>query len=376
MNLWNLIIEQNSDAVYNLFVIKKNSLRKIIHVDMDCFYAAIEVRDNPLLSDKPVAVGGSHTQRGVLCTCNYLARKFGVRSAMPTATALRLCKDLVVLPVNMEKYRAASRKIQAIFYEFTELVEPLSLDEAYLDVTDSLHHHGSATLIAQAIRQRIWEEEKLAASAGVAPNKFLAKIASGWRKPNALFVIRPPDVAEFVENLPIEKLFGVGKVTAEKLHLLGLKTCADIQKLTLLKLTTQFGKMGERLYEQCRGLDSRVVEPNRIRKSLSVERTFHSDINDLDKCLIEIDKLYQQLLQRLQLYASNQAIKSHYIKIKFNDFKLSTAETAHSETTLQNYLNLFRASHSQQTRPIRLLGLGVHFDLKNNEKSSCQQSML
>lgn len=190
--------------------------RKIIHVDMDCFYAAIEIRDNPSLANRPVAVGEKPENRGVICTSNYIARRHGVRSAMSSATAFRLCPDLILLPVNIEKYRQVAKRIQSLFSAFTPLVEPLSLDEAYLDVTGSSHCQGSATWIAQAIRKQIWETEQLTASAGVAPNKFLAKIASGWKKPNGLFVITPPEIPAFVKNLAIEELFGVGKVTAEK----------------------------------------------------------------------------------------------------------------------------------------------------------------
>lgn len=193
----------------------KTKPRKIIHVDMDCFYAGIEIRDNPSLATKPVAVGGASNQRGVLCTCNYIARQYGVRSAMPTAIAYRHCPDLIVLPVNMPKYRQISESIHRIFKEFTELVEPLALDEAFLDVSESSLYRGSATWIAEAIRNKIWQKEQLTASAGVAPNKFLAKIASGWNKPNGVFVIRPEQILSFVSQLPVTKLFGVGKVTAK-----------------------------------------------------------------------------------------------------------------------------------------------------------------
>jgi len=217
-------------------------MKKIIHIDMDCFYAAVEIRDNPALADKPVAVGGLAEERGVLCTCNYIARKYKVRSAMATAYAKRLCPNLIVLPVNMNKYREVANVIHGIFREFTDLVEPLSLDEAYLDVSDSPFFQGSATLIAKAIREKIWDTVNLTASAGVAPNKFLAKIASGWNKPNGLFVVRPQDVDGFVQQLAVDELFGVGKVTAKKLHDLGLKTCLDLQKKSLPELIDHLGE--------------------------------------------------------------------------------------------------------------------------------------
>ncbi len=342
---------------------------------MDCFYAAIEIRDNPSLADKPIAVGGSPDKRGVLCTCNYIARQYGVRSAMPTATAYRHCKDLIVLPVNMPKYKKAAERIHRIFREYTHLVEPLALDEAYLDVTHSSYYQGSATRMAEAIRQQIWETEHLTASAGVAPNKFLAKIASGWKKPNGLFVIRPYEVENFIKTLSVDELYGVGKVTAKKLHQLGLKTCTDLQKLSLTELIEHFGKLGQRLYEQCRGMDHRSVEPNRIRKSLSVESTFPEDIRDLDSCLRIIHDLYEKLIVRVQQYAANRVIKNQYIKIKFNDFKLTTAETVSNEINLERYLALFQQIYLNEKRSIRLLGLGVHFCDENHSTFSLQQSL-
>lgn len=338
-----------------------NKTKKIIHVDMDCFYAAIEIRDNPMLQDKPVAVGGLAEQRGVLCTCNYIARRYGVHSAMATATAQRLCPDLILLPVNMAKYREVSRRIQKVFTDYTELVEPLALDEAYLDVSSSTDYHGSATLIAKAIRERIWEEEHLTASAGVASNKFLAKIASGWQKPNGLFVIAPGEVEQFIKTLPVNKLFGVGKVTAEKLHHLNIQTCADLQKFSLAELSQQFGKLGQHLYEQCRGQDHRNVNPNRIRKSLSVETTFPHDISGYEICIPIINDLFQKLMRRIQDHAPNRNIKNQYIKIKLGNFKLFSAEIASNQVNLDCYVGLFKALYQEEMGTIRLIGLGVHF---------------
>lgn len=349
--------------------------RKIIHIDMDCFYAAIEMRDNPSLKDKPIAVGGSSERRGVICTANYIARQYGVRSAMATSLAYRHCRDLIVLPVNMEKYEAVSKRIQHIFAEYTELIEPLALDEAYLDVTHSKHHQSSATLIAKAIRQQIWATEKLTASAGVAPNKFLAKIASGWKKPNGLFVILPQEIKAFVRKLPVTYLYGVGKVTAEKLHQMKLKTCIDLQKLHYDELTHHFGKLGKHLYEQCRGLDTRPVENNRIRKSLSVETTFSRDLTDQNECLIEIEKLYNELLIRLKEFSSEYPIRSQHIKIKFSDFKLKTAEFSVQEIKFEVFLLLFQNAQKNCGKPIRLLGLGVHFHTDKNAQRFFQQSL-
>jgi len=342
--------------------------RKIIHIDMDCFYDAIEIRDNPSLADKPVAVGGTAEQRSVLCTCNYIAREYGVRSAMPTAYAERLCKDLIVLPVNMSKYKEAAKIIHSIFAEYTHLVEPLSLDEAYLDVSGSTLFNGSATLIANEIRQRILEKIKITASAGVAPNKFLAKIASGWKKPNGLFVIPPKDVANFIEHLPVKKLFGVGKVTAKKLNDLGFVTCADLHEVSLTELTTQFGKFGLQLYEQSRGIDNRPVEPNRTRKSLSVEQTFHKDIHNTEQCIAVINELYQRLMNRLKNCDSELKIKNQYLKIKYSNFKLTTIEKISSTPSLDQYYNLLAEIGLNPTCSIRLLGLGVHFQLPQRQQ--------
>ena len=341
--------------------------KKIVHVDMDCFYAAIEIRDNPKLANQPVAVGGSRDKRGVICTSNYIARQYGVHSAMATASAYRHCPQLQLVPVNMPKYQSVAKRIHNIFREFTTLVEPLSLDEAYLDVTDVPHYQGSATLIAAAIRQRIWDTEQLTASAGVAPNKFLAKIASGWKKPNGLFVIRPHEVTTFISTLTVEKLYGVGKVNAKKLQAMGIQTCTDLQRLSLSELSEQFGKLGLRLYEQCRGMDSRCVEPNRVRKSVSVEHTFPEDIQNLSLCTDIIKDLFAKLISRIQESAPHRVIKNQYIKIKFHDFSQTTAEIAVEEMGLEHYLTLFQGACQKSVKSIRLLGLGVHF--KNEGKT-------
>ena len=255
-------------------------MRKIIHVDMDCFFAAVEMRDNPALRDIPIAIGGSRERRGVISTANYPARKFGVRSAMPTGMALKLCPHLTLLPGRYEAYKEASRQIQAIFSRYTSLIEPLSLDEAYLDVTDSTHCHGSATLIAQEIRQTIFTELQLTASAGIAPVKFLAKIASDLNKPNGQYVITPADVPEFLRTLPLGKIPGVGKVSAAKLEAMGLRTCEDVQKYDLAMLLKRFGKFGRVLWERSQGIDERDVNNDRLRKSVGVERTLAEDIHE------------------------------------------------------------------------------------------------
>ena len=353
-----------------------NKPRKIIHVDMDCFYAAIEIRDNPALADKPVAVGGPTNKRSVLCTCNYIARKYGVHSAMPTAYAERLCPDLIVLPVNMAKYREAANLIHKIFFEFTDLVEPLSLDEAYLDVSDASYCQGSATLMAKEIRQKILDTVKITASAGVSSNKLLAKIASGWKKPNGLFIIPPKDIDAFIKDLPVEELYGVGKVTAEKLHSLSIKTCFDLQKIPAAILTENFGKMGQQLFDQCRGIDNRVVEPNRIKKSLSVEQTFLHDIKSIEECTQVINELHGKLINRIQQTAHDLPIKNQYLKIKYSDFKQASIERISNEPNLAQYKNLLSEIYSRENSSIRLLGIGVHFGGENKPRLFVQQSLL
>lgn len=240
-------------------------MRKIIHVDMDCFYAAIEMRDNPTLKEIPIAVGGNASRRGVICTANYPARRFGVRSAMSTATALKLCPHLKVLPGRMALYKETSAKIRQIFARYTDLIEPLSLDEAYLDVSDSKHCHGSATLIAQQIRQQIFAELNLTASAGIAPIKFLAKIASDLNKPNGQYVITPEQMDDFILKLPLNKIPGVGKVTFARLQEMGLETCADVRGTDVISLVRNLGKFGQSLWERSHGIDERLINPERLK---------------------------------------------------------------------------------------------------------------
>ena len=258
------------------------------------------MRDNPALREVPLAVGGRPDQRGVVATCNYEARRYGIHSAMATAQALKLCPHLVVIPPNMEKYRVASRQILAIYNDYTELVEPLSLDEAYLDVSDSPHCKGSATLIAQEIRQRIFETVGITASAGVGPNKFVAKVASDWNKPDGLFLVRPDEVDAFVAVLPVKKLWGVGKVTAAKLNKLGAETCGDLRSWTLQELEHHFGSFGARLHDLCRGIDTRAVSTSRERKSVSVEETYTPDVPDLAACLALLPELFERLQARIK----------------------------------------------------------------------------
>lgn len=334
--------------------------RKIIHIDMDCFYAAVEERDHPEYRGKPLAVGGTIVQRGILCTCNYPARRFGLHSAMPTRRALALCPELILLPVDMNKYRQVSQAIQAIFRDFTDLIEPLSLDEAYLDVTDCTAFDGSATRMAKEIKRRIKEQLALTASAGVATNKLLAKVASEWRKPDGLWVITPEQASDFVAALPVDKLPGVGKVTASKLKQKAMMTCLDLRQYDLSQLRDEWGKLGERLYYFCRGIDRRPVQPNLIRRSLSVEHTFSVDLKDLSSAHTILQDLFQSLQTRLARH-SDLPIKGQFIKIKFHDFTQTTVEVMNTTLDLSFFHQLLLQGFRRRNKPIRLIGLGVRF---------------
>lgn len=333
--------------------------RKIIHCDCDCFYASVEMRDDPSLRGRPLAVGGRADQRGVIATCNYEARRFGIHSAMATAQALKLCPSLVLLPPAMEKYRVASQQIMQIYRDYTELVEPLSLDEAYLDVSAAPHCKGSATLIAQEIRQRIVDTVGITASAGVAPNKFVAKIASDWNKPDGLFLVRPDEVDAFVAALPVKKLHGVGKVTADKLARLGVQTCHDLRAWTLERLQQQFGSFGVRLHALCRGIDERAVNNTRERKSISTEETYTPDVPDLAGCVALLPELQRQLLARIERAKASQLIGKLFIKIKFADFQQTTVECVGDAVLLPVYEQLLETGWARAQRPVRLLGMGV-----------------
>jgi DNA polymerase-4 len=320
------------------------------------------MRDDPALRALPVAVGGRPDQRGVVATCNYEARRFGVRSAMATSQALQRCPGLVVLRPAMEKYRVASRQILAIYREYTDLVEPLSLDEAYLDVTHAPHCNGSATLIAQEIRSRIAHTVGITASAGIAPNKFIAKIASDWNKPDGQFVVRPHEIDAFVAALPVGKLHGVGKVTAAKLNRLGAHTCADLRDWTRLDLQRHFGKFGGRMYDLCRGIDAREVCPDSERKSVSVEETYTIDLPDLAACAQQMTELVTQLAARVRRVDAERNIHKLYVKIRFADFRQTTAECVGSAIELEQFQRLLETGFQRGRQAVRLLGAGVRLE--------------
>lgn len=337
-------------------------MRKIIHCDCDCFYAAVEMRDDPSLRDLPIAIGGKSDRRGVVATCNYKAREYGVRSAMPTGQALKLCPDLVVVPGTMSKYREAAQQIRQIFYRYTDKVEPLSLDEAYLDVTDCRECHGSATLIAEEIRQVIAREVGVTASAGIAPNKFLAKVASDLNKPDGQYVITPPEIDAFVEKLKVKRIFGVGKVTNEKLRRLGIETCGDLQQRPLLELVDKFGVFGKRLHDLSFGRDNREVNANSRRKSLSVERTYSDDLMDQAACLQKLPDLLLELRSRLRRVDSDYLVTKQLIKMKFSDFTSTTVERQVVKgLPIESFEDLCLQAWERGGRSVRLLGLGVRF---------------
>jgi DNA polymerase-4 len=332
-------------------------VRKIIHLDMDCFYAAVEMRENPELVGKPMAVGGG-SRRGVVTTCNYEARKFGVHSAMPGFQARERCPHLIFVPPRFDLYRAESQKIRAILRAYTPLVEPLSLDEAYLDVTASPRY---AWDIAKEIRARIFAETRLTGSAGIAPNKMLAKIASDWRKPNGQFAVTPDKIDEFVRDLPVRKIWGIGPKSAERFAQEGIKTCADLQKIPLAELARRHGKWGHELYRLCRGDDDRAVEPDRVRKSLSNERTYGENLTSLDACQAALAELVEELMQELRTKATDRPVRKAVVKVKFADFTRTTKECVCLEPTLATYQQLLVDARARKPQPIRLLGAGVRF---------------
>lgn len=339
--------------------------RRIIHLDMDCFYAAVEMREQPHLRGHPLGVGGSrgNERRGVLTTCNYEARAFGVRSAMPVFQALERCPHLVLVPTNFDLYRTESARIREIFLEYTPLVEPLSLDEAYLDVTAL---GRPATQIAAEIRERVRAATHLTVSAGVAQNKMLAKIASDLRKPDALSVIKPAAVAAFMHDLSIGRIPGVGQVTAERLTRLNVQTCGDLQRLRREELDKLFGKFGLELYERCRGIDDRPVTPDRLRKSLSNERTFSHNLETLDACESRLQVLFAELLEDLAVQAAKdddaRGIHKLFVKVKFTDFTHTTVECLGQSPELECFRRLLAEGWQRgRGRHVRLLGAGVRF---------------
>lgn len=335
-------------------------LRKIIHIDMDAFYASVEQLDNPELQGKPIAVGGSE-ERGVVAAASYEARKFGVKSAMSSIIAKRNCPHLIFVKPRFERYKEISSRIREIFYEYTDLVEPLSLDEAYLDVTENKKGHPSATLIAREIRQKIKEKTGLNASAGISINKFIAKVASDINKPNGQKTVNPEEVEEFLEKLDIKKFYGVGKVTAEKMYQLGIFKGADLKKKTEEYLTEHFGKSGSHYFNVVRGIHYSEVKPNRIRKSLGAERTFDENISSEIFMLERLENIAEEIERRLK--RSGVAGKTITLKIKYSDFTLHTRSKtlplyiSGKDLILENAKDLLYQERMKES--VRLLGISL-----------------
>jgi DNA polymerase-4 len=352
--------------------------RKIIHVDMDCFFAAVEMRDNPKLRNIPIAIGGSPTGRGVLSTCNYQARKFGLHSAMSSAQALKLCPHVTFVRGSFDKYKQASAQMREIFTRFTDLVEPLSLDEAYLDVTDCSLFRGSATLIAEEIRRLIKREINLTASAGVGPNKFIAKVASDWRKPDGLFVVTPEQAFAFAQALPVRKFPGVGKVTEAKLHELGVRTGHDISTHELL-INQYFGKSASGLIRRSKGICFNTVCTQHERKSLSCERTFRDDLETFQQLRDQIPLLLDEAVHRVMEWKAKKGPETlpynMFVKVKSSNFTQITQEKSFpfeffdemwqkgevSTILLDELTNLLEMAYQKGLNTVRLIGMGFKF---------------
>lgn len=349
------------------------SIRKIVHIDMDAFYASVEQRDDPRLRGKPVVVAW-RGNRSVVCAASYEARSFGVRSAMPALRAERLCPNAIFVPPDFLRYRAVSRSVREIFKQHTDLVEPLSLDEAYLDVTENKTGLSTATRVARAIRQQILEELHLTASAGVAPNKFLAKIASDWRKPDGLFVIQPEEVDVFLEMLPVGRIPGVGKVTEKKLEELTIKTVGDLRSFELKVLENHFGRYGMRLYQLARGIDHSAVVSDRPTKSISAEDTFERDVP-----LSEIEPMIQRLAEKVWLASRNESriARTVVLKLKTKEFSILTRSLtpdfppASCEELTTIALSLRERVHVEARQLFRLVGVGLS-NFQEAEAASAQ----
>lgn len=348
-------------------------MRKILHIDMDAFFASVEQRDFPELQGLPVIVGGRPESRGVVAACSYEARKFGVHSAMPSSQAVKLCKKAVFQPPRFEAYREASEGIHKVFNRFTDMIEPLSLDEAYLDVTEMANELGSATEVANQIKALISQEVNLTASAGISFNKFLAKIASDMDKPNGLYVIRPEAAEAFIEQLDIRKFFGVGKVTEKKMHALGIYTGADLKRLSEVELQTEFGQSGAYYYRVARGIDDRPVRAHRVRKSIGKETTFESNIINkaaIWQTLMGIAERLESILEKKQIMA-----KTITLKVKYSDFQLNTrsktdAQGFVSKESMTGALPELLKKTEVGSRPIRLIGITLANLQKMDEQAS------
>lgn len=329
--------------------------RQVLHVDCDCFFAAVEMRDNPSLIDIPIAIGGASDRRGVISTCNYPARKYGVRSAMSSVKALQLCPHLKLLPGNMAKYHAASQLVMAVLRQYALEFEQVSVDEAYLEISPT----SNAQKVAEQIRQQIVNEVGITVSVGVAPNKFLAKVASDWRKPNGQFILQADDIDDFVAVLPLQKIPGIGPKSSEALRNMGLNTCQDVREACPKWLLSRFGSMGETLLKRVYGIDNRPLVESRVRKSISVETTFPEDISEAEEVAAAIDALWQRLSQRVERNDLSIDGLQPFVKVKFADFHVTTLADHLRQVSKPQYLELVQQAMLRANKKIRLIGIGA-----------------
>jgi DNA polymerase-4 len=352
--------------------------RKIIHVDMDAFFASVEQRDTPDYQGKPLIVGGQPNSRGVVAACSYEARKFGIHSAMPSSRAYRLCPEAIFVRPRFDAYREVSQQIRTIFWRYASDVEPLSLDEAYLDVSYTAEFNGSATLIAKAIKRDILQETRLTASAGVSYNKFLAKIASDMDKPNGLYVIRPEQGAAFVETLPIGKFHGIGPATEAKMKKLGIETGLELRQKTLEELNARFGKSGQYYFNIARGIDERPVRSTRVRKSLGKETTFAEDILSVAEITAKLLDIAEIVLQNLG--KQNLKARTLTVKVKYADFqqvtRAQTLEHSISMSDMQEWIPVLLSRSEAGHKAVRLVGLSLSgFDSPTAEHQEPQLTL-
>lgn len=349
-------------------------VRKIIHIDMDAFYASVEQRDHPDLQGKAIAVGGGG-RRGVITTASYEARKFGVRSAMPGFKAKRLCPHLIFVPLRFDAYKEASQQIREVFYQYTDLVEPLSFDEAFLDVTENKINEPIATYLAERIRKEVYEKTQLTCSAGVSYCKFLAKVASDINKPNGLTVIKPAQAEAFLERLPIRKFFGIGKKTAQKMEAMDIRSGRDLKAYSKIELATRFGKMGRYFYDIVRGVDNRPVQPDRLRKSIGVERTFREDLEGFEEIFPELEHIMEKFWERLTRV--DDFGRTLTLKVKTNEFKTLTRSISkdyylRDQDEIMELATMLLDQNSDTFESIRLLGLSAS-NLEKEELKTAPQ---
>jgi len=339
-------------------------MRKVLHIDCDCFFAAVEMRENPQLRDIPMAIGGRSDRRGVIATCNYPAREYGVRSAMATAIALQQCPQLTLVAGNMPLYKEVSKQVMEIIRAYGQQMEQVSIDEAYLELDPSL----SAIEVGNQIRAEVRDKVGVTVSVGAAPNKFLAKVASDWHKPDGLFAVKPHQVEAFVAQLPVSKIHGIGPKTAERLSQKGIITCADVLPFSLLELVQRFGRTGAFLYKRARGVDDRPLSSGRVRKSISVERTYPSDLMSAEECELALLGLWQRLQQRVDSAQIELESLAPFVKIKFADFSQTTLADHLLLPTLENFSQLVLQARQRMDLGVRLIGIGGRCPEENAEQ--------